>query len=93
MHKLAFDNNIILFSLPYDDEFHFYSYIRPFIVSLPQHCTHKLQALDVGVFGPFQIAWVKKCKDCANEGNPVTQENVVQKYMEVSTIKLQNLKK
>ncbi|KIJ25042.1 hypothetical protein M422DRAFT_147688, partial [Sphaerobolus stellatus SS14] len=38
MHQLAFDNEIIL-------------------LSLPPHCTHKLQPLDVGVFGPFQQAW------------------------------------
>jgi len=54
------------------------------LFSLPLHTTHKLQALDVGVFGPFQIAWVKACEDSAIEGDPVTQENVVQRYMDVS---------
>ncbi|KAI4519898.1 DDE-domain-containing protein, partial [Schizophyllum commune Loenen D] len=28
---------------------------------LPPHTTHKLQPLDVGVFGPFQTEWVKAC--------------------------------
>jgi DDE superfamily endonuclease len=33
------------------------------ILCLPPHTTHKLQPLDVGVFGPFQRAWLDQC-DC-----------------------------
>ncbi|KIJ50752.1 hypothetical protein M422DRAFT_159282 [Sphaerobolus stellatus SS14] len=40
---------------------------------LPPHTTHKLQPLDVGVFGPFQRAWVQH----------FTHKNVVERYMEV----------
>ena len=54
------------------------------LFALPPHCTHKLQPLDVGVFGPFQIAWVKECEESAIEGDPVDRENVVEKYMKVS---------
>ncbi|KIJ52033.1 hypothetical protein M422DRAFT_243617 [Sphaerobolus stellatus SS14] len=53
------------------------------LFSLVPHCTHKLQPLDVGVFGPFQNAWVKYCQEWAIENNPVTRDNVVQRYMEV----------
>ena len=29
------------------------------LFSLPPHTTHKLQPLDVGVFGPFACAWIE----------------------------------
>lgn len=32
-------------------------------IRLPSHTTHKLQPLDVGIFGPMQAAWRKQCKD------------------------------
>jgi hypothetical protein len=64
MHELAFQNNVILYSLP-------------------PHCTHKLQPLDVGVFGPFQKAWVKHCEEAAIQHNEVTRYNVVHQYMQV----------
>jgi hypothetical protein len=32
-------------------------------VCLPPHTTHKLQPLDVGLFGPMQAAWRKQCKE------------------------------
>ncbi|KAI4520798.1 DDE-domain-containing protein, partial [Schizophyllum commune Loenen D] len=34
---------------------------------LPAHTTHKLQPLDVGVFGPFSDAWIRKCNDWAEQ--------------------------
>ncbi|KIJ38018.1 hypothetical protein M422DRAFT_177172 [Sphaerobolus stellatus SS14] len=34
------------------------------LLAIPPKTTHKLQPLDVGVFGPFQTAWVKHCEDC-----------------------------
>jgi len=55
------------------------------LLSLPPHCTHKLQPLDVGVFGPFQKAWVKICEDWAIENDPVTRFNVVERYMQVNS--------
>jgi len=33
------------------------------LVRLPSHTTHKLQPLDVGVFGPIQAAWRKQTKE------------------------------
>ena len=50
---------------------------------LPPHTTHKLQPLDVGVFGPLQTAWSKHCQECAATCNSVTQASVVQEYMQV----------
>ena len=54
------------------------------ILCLPPHVTHAMQPLDVGVFGPFQTAWVKHCENSAIEGSPVTPLNVVDHYMKVS---------
>lgn len=31
------------------------------IFALPPHTSHRLQPLDVGVFGPLQRAWQKQC--------------------------------
>ena len=31
------------------------------LLCLPPHTTHKLQPLDVGVFGPLQRKWAKQC--------------------------------
>ncbi|KAF8581233.1 hypothetical protein K439DRAFT_1229905, partial [Ramaria rubella] len=32
------------------------------LFSLPPHTTDQLQPLDVGVFGPVQMAWAHRCK-------------------------------
>ncbi len=29
------------------------------ILELPPHMTHRLQPLDVGIFGPLQRAWIE----------------------------------
>ena len=50
---------------------------------LPPHTTHKLQPLDVGVFGPLQTAWSKHCQERAATRNSVTRMTVVPEYMEV----------
>jgi hypothetical protein len=34
---------------------------------LPPHTTHKLQPLDVGVFGPFSRAWTDHCDEIVLE--------------------------
>ena len=54
------------------------------ILCLPPHTTHKLQPLDVGVFGPLQRAWVERC-DCVVEltGSEMPKEDFVNKYMQV----------
>lgn len=43
--------------------------------------THKLQPLDVGVFGPLQTAWARHSQQHAMEQNTITRETVVHKYM------------
>ena len=43
---------------------------------LPPKTTHKLQPLDVGVFGPLQTAWNKCCQECTVDRNCVTQDTV-----------------
>ncbi|KIJ32512.1 hypothetical protein M422DRAFT_184412 [Sphaerobolus stellatus SS14] len=69
MRTLAFDNCIILYSLP-------------------PKITHKLQSLDVGVFGTLQAAWTKHCETRAIQRNPITQYNVVSEYMQVWNLSL-----
>ena len=53
------------------------------LLSLPPHTTHKLQPLDVGVFGPLQKAWGKHCQLQAVKRDPVTRDNVIAAYMKV----------
>ena len=50
---------------------------------LPPHTTHKLQPLDVGVFGPLQTAWSKHCQERAATRNSITRNTVVSEYMTV----------
>ena len=64
MCTLAFDNSIILYSLP-------------------PKTTHKLQPLDVGIFGPLQVAWTKHCETHAIQRDLITQYNVVSEYMQM----------
>jgi hypothetical protein len=54
------------------------------ILCLPPHTTHKLQPLNVGVFGPLQRAWLERC-DCVVEltGNEMPKEDFVNEYMDV----------
>lgn len=53
---------------------------------LPSKTTHKLQPLDVGVFGPLQTAWSKHAQRRAAERHPVTRDTVVHEYMKVRHI-------
>ncbi|KAK0481103.1 DDE superfamily endonuclease-domain-containing protein, partial [Armillaria luteobubalina] len=49
---------------------------------LPPHTTHRLQPLDVGVFGPLQHAWFIRCDKILEEtGNTMQLRDVVTKYM------------
>ncbi|KAF8230474.1 hypothetical protein L208DRAFT_1217195, partial [Tricholoma matsutake] len=54
------------------------------ILCLPPHTTHKLQPLDIGVFGPFQHAWLDRC-DCIVEltGSEMRKEDFIEEYMQV----------
>jgi hypothetical protein len=54
------------------------------ILCLPPHTTHKLQPLDVGVFGPLQRAWLERC-DCVVEltGLEMRREDFINEYMQV----------
>jgi hypothetical protein len=51
---------------------------------LPPHTTHKLQPLDVGVFGPFQRAWSERCDEIVEDtGEEMPREDFVKEYMGV----------
>jgi len=51
---------------------------------LPPHTTHKLQPLDVGVFGPLQRAWRKNCEEfSAVRGRGISKPEFVKEYMKV----------
>ena len=53
---------------------------------IPPHTSHRLQPLDVGVFGPLQRAWQKRCLEVLEAtGKSITQENVVKEYMNART--------
>ena len=56
------------------------------ILCLPPHTTHKLQPLDVGVFGPFQRAWLDRCDSIVELTGSETwmpKEDFIKEYMEV----------
>ena len=51
---------------------------------LPPHTTHKLQPLDVGVFGPFQRAWLERCEEIIEDtGEEMSREAFVSEYIAV----------
>ena len=54
------------------------------LFSLPPHTTHKLQPLDVGVFGPFAHAWIDRCNNYMEEYmEEIPKDQFVKHYMEV----------
>ncbi|KAF8575405.1 hypothetical protein K439DRAFT_1370041 [Ramaria rubella] len=53
------------------------------LFSLPPHTTDQLQPLDVGVFGPVQIAWVCRSQAATAEGAVITTSMVVFEYLQV----------
>ena len=54
------------------------------ILCLPPHTTHKLQPLDVGVFGPFQRAWLDRCDSIVElTGSEMPKEDFIREYMQV----------
>ena len=51
---------------------------------LPPHTTHRLQPLDVGIFGPLQRKWQERCDDIISETNmEVPRSRFVKEYMDV----------
>jgi len=51
---------------------------------LPPHTTHRLQPLDVGVFGPLQRKWQERCDEIISETNTeVPRSQFVKQYMDV----------
>ncbi|KII87308.1 hypothetical protein PLICRDRAFT_61225, partial [Plicaturopsis crispa FD-325 SS-3] len=51
---------------------------------LPPHTTHRLQPLDVGVFGPFQNKWAQRCDAVLHEtGEEIRRADFVKEYMSV----------
>ena len=51
---------------------------------LPPHTTHKLQPLDVGVFGPFARVWLDRCDEYVDEyGDKMPREDFVKEYMAI----------
>ena len=49
---------------------------------LPPHTSHRLQPLDVGVFGPLQRAWQNRCVIAREEGGEgIARSQVVRHYM------------
>ena len=56
------------------------------LVKLPSHTTHKLQPLDVGIFGPMQVAWRKQCKNYTlKTSSEMPLAQVVREYLEART--------
>ena len=54
------------------------------LFSLPPHTTHKLQPLDVGVFGPFARAWIEACDNYMEEHlQEIPRAQFVKHYMDV----------
>ncbi|KAI5834427.1 hypothetical protein K523DRAFT_200390, partial [Schizophyllum commune Tattone D] len=54
------------------------------LYALPPHTTHKLQPLDVGVFGPFKSAWRKLCASyVARFDREMPRRKFVREYMAV----------
>jgi hypothetical protein len=51
---------------------------------LPPHTTHRLQPLDVGVFGPLQRKWQERCDEVIGETNgEIPRSHFVKEYMDV----------
>jgi hypothetical protein len=59
------------------------------LFKIPPHTTHRLQPLDVGIFGPLQRAWQKQCLQVLDEtGLGVTRPHLVREYMKARTVSL-----
>jgi hypothetical protein len=62
------------------------------VLCLPPHTTHKLQPLDVGVFGPFQRAWIDRCDSVVELiGSEMPKEEFIKQYMDVRNISFKSI--
>lgn len=54
------------------------------VVSLPPHCSHKCQPLDLAIFGPLKSAYYKRCGEWLkmNPGKRITQYEVYSTFGE-----------
>ena len=53
---------------------------------IPPHTSHRLQPLDVGVFGPLQRAWQKRCSAFLDAtGQSIARQDVVKEYLAART--------
>jgi len=50
------------------------------VLLLPAHCTHRLQPLDVGIFGPLSKAWSRVVREFQGKGYNVTKYNFLSIY-------------
>ena len=56
------------------------------ILCLPPHTTHRLQPLDVGIFGPLGNAFSRRCDDVLQEtGEEIPIQDFVKEYMHACT--------
>ncbi|KAH8930685.1 hypothetical protein BT69DRAFT_1291697 [Atractiella rhizophila] len=51
------------------------------IICPPPHTTHKLQPLEVGVFGPIGKAWSDVTDDMLEDGHEVSKRNLIKRYL------------
>jgi hypothetical protein len=59
------------------------------LFKIPPHTTHRLQPLDVGIFGPLQRVWQKQCLQVLDEtGLGIMQPHLVREYMKARTVSL-----
>ena len=52
------------------------------IFCLPAHTTHRTQPLDVGIFGPLQLHWMRRCDEVLDKtGEEIPTVDFVNEYM------------
>jgi hypothetical protein len=52
------------------------------IFCLPAHTTHKTQPLDVGIFGPLQLHWMRRCDEVLDKtGEEIPILEFIKEYM------------
>ena len=54
---------------------------------LPPHTTHRLQPLNVGIFGPLQQAWTKRCNEyyVTSHGREMDRAELIREYLALRT--------
>ena len=56
------------------------------IIAFPSKTTHKLQPLDVGVFGALQRKWYTHADNCLARGVKINRYNVIQEYCSIHDV-------